>query len=183
MKYLAIAALAAVSAKEKTLLDGGCQEGIKMEFFSDDGCETALTMPKIPTKEELAEATKKGVKAIADLKKKTQPMALTPSRDDLKTFNKDCIAFNAAQQTAWKPAKSQKITCNGAGFKVDLFKEDDCDGASVPGALYVWGQCTEVPENIGKAMKLSGDVYVKMTGAAILQATAAAALALVATQY
>lgn len=163
MKLVIAAALAAtVSSK--------CYKDIKFAYFTDDECKT----PKTNGKE-------------GDEKK---DITTTVTENDAKVMNEECNELDATElkkvkETTLSKTKDDKeagflkVTCDTKAIKSEVFAKDDdkkCKGTAIATLKIEWAKCTKIAE--------TPDVlYATVTGASSLAATAAAALAMVASQF
>ena len=158
---LAIAAALAASVSAK------CYKGITMKYYTDEECETKF-------------------------KKNNVTMNATVTEDDAKAMNEKCNELDEAELTKvaeggevlkttdGKKAGYMKITCDTKAIKTELFEkgsEEKCDGDAIASMEIEWKKCTKVADT--KQMKL----YAIATGSQALAATAAAAFAMVASQF
>ena len=161
--FVAAAAVSAVlAADDKTPakeVEGSCKDGIAISVFTDDKCKTPAQ-----------DANKKAVVVKPDA------AALKVINDKCNELDADEIAKMQEDTTGFK---ALAVTCDTKAMTSTLFKKADCTGeaADKKATAFKWDECTEV--------KLPDDkkIYYKITGAAAIQATAAAALAFVATQF
>ena len=164
--FVAAAAVSAVlAADDKTPakeVEGSCKAGIAISTFTDDKCKTPAQ-----------DANKKAV-------------VVKPDAAALKVINEKCNELDEKEFADMKQAdvkgagfKALSVTCDTKAMTSTLFKKADCTGeaADKKATVFKWDECTEV--------KLPDDkkIYYKITGAAAIQATAAAALAFVSTQF
>ena len=78
-----------------------------------------------------------------------------------------------------KEFHSTAVSCDTKAMNVNLYKKAGCDGDATAVPIK-WGDCTKVQVEVdGKDVS----TYYQITGAAALQATAALALAFVASQF
>lgn len=145
-----------IAAAAIASVNAECFEGIKMQAYSDDKCEKVL---------------KEGDK---------EKEAHTVDANEATEMNKKCHEIKEEDDTSKIPgveieAKGMNTECDTSAITVNLFKKKDCSGDPEAHAQK-WGECKKY--EIGEAT-----VYVKMTGALALQATAAAALAIIGSQF
>ena len=159
--FVAAAAVSAVlAADDKTPakeVEGSCKDGIAISVFTDEKC----TKPQKDAKEAA--------------------VVVKPDAAALKVINEKCNELDAKDIPLEDTTgfKALAVTCDTKAMTSTLFKKADCTGeaADKKTTAFKWDECTEV--------KLPDDkkIYYKITGAAAIQATAAAALAFVATQF
>ena len=162
MKLVIAAALAAtVSSK--------CYKGIKFSYFTDDECKKPQT------------------KGTGEEKKN---VTTTVTEDDATAMNEECNTLDADELAAVKATKLaktkddkkagfMKVTCDTKALKTEVFAKDDekkCKGEAIATMKIEWEKCTQIVEEPTK-------IYATVTGASSLAATAAAALAMVASQF
>ena len=166
--FVAAATVAVVLAAEdkgaatddkKTTAEGSCKAGIQIATFTD------------------AECTKPNKDA------EDKAVVVKPDADALKVINEACNTLDSTEKAAMPGSDdfgSLSVKCDTDAMTTTMFKSDDCTAnakADKTTAL-TWGKCTEIALPDGKTK-----LYSKTTGAAALQAAAAAALAFVATQF
>merc|ERR1719152_310544 len=132
-----------------------CLDGIKMGTYTDAKCETLM----------------KG----ADGKE----VEHTITEAELKLMNAKCSPVSAKDAAYWKAqkfdAKTMAVTCDTSKVSSTVYTEAECKGDKKEMSM-TWGECKEF--TVGQ-----NSVYIKITGAVALQAAAAAALALVGSQF
>jgi len=136
--------------------DGKKDDGKKDDGKKDDGKKddaAACKVAKFEFFSDKACSADKTVKEDADAAK----TAKTAWEDSAKAADGKCNAKTT-------------VVCDGTGITTSKFSDDDCKTADGEPTVMKWGECTQVTENA---------LYVKMTGAKALMATAAAALAFV----
>ena len=160
MKFVvAAAAVAVVLAKDDPKPKETCHEGIKMSAYTDDKCTKALLKDK---KEQV----------------------VTVTTDQLKVLNAACNEMDAKDQ-AMMPGTDKKFVsmntvCDGKAMNFKMYEKAKCDGDATAVAIK-WGECKEVKGKDADGKDKS--FYYTLTGATTLQATAALALAFVASQF
>merc|ERR1712167_58675 len=129
-----------------------CEEGIKMEAFSDKDCK----------------------KPVEDEKKASHEV----TKDELKVMNGKCAEMtDEGQLEYWKEqdftAAGMKVSCDAKAISASVFDDKECKNEdSAKEWSQKWGEC--VKYTIG-----DNTMYIKYSGAAALQAAGAAALAFV----
>ena len=167
MKFtLAAAAVAVVLAAEKKGDDkkkteepkATCLDGIKMSAYTDDKC----TKP---------------------LKKEDKPQVKEINEAEAKVLNSACNELDAkdkAQFPASTKFVSMNTVCDAKSMNFKMYEEAKCAGDATAVAIK-WGDCKEVKTKDKDGKEKS--YYYTLTGATSLQATAAIALAYVASQF
>ena len=156
---LAVAALLAASVSAK------CEQGIKMKLYTDKKCEKALK-----------DGAKKAI--VKEFEKA-----------ELEEMNKKCNTLDANEangvtntieiEDAEKKPGFLAMTCDTSSITAKVYAEDDkeeCKGTAIGTLSVEWGKCTKVPGQVNKYMLYTA-------GAQAVAATAAAALAIVASQF
>ena len=158
---LAIAAALAASVSAK------CNKGIFIKYYTDDECKTPL---EVGGKNMTANITEDDAKVMNEECNELD-------KEEMAEVNK---AGKALKVKEGKTAGFIQVKCDTKAMKSKVFDKDDekkCEGEAIASMTIEWKECTKVAE------KGEDKVYVIATGAQALAATAAAALAMVASQF
>ena len=161
----AVAVVLAAEEKKKGTEDdkkteepkASCLVGIKMSAYTDDKC----TKP---------------------LKKEDKAQVVEITKDQVKVLNSECNEIekdDKAQFPGVTKYTSMNTVCDAKSMNFKMYEKEKCAGEATATAIK-WGDCKKVTTKDGEKEKT---YYYTLTGATTLQATAAIALAYVASQF
>lgn len=179
MKFViaASAAIALASAAEEKAAADSCKKGIKIQVFLDKDCTKEAAYAEGDKEGDLyiIEQTDDQAAKLAkchDFKHPTGTQSITVGEDVLKigetTTGVPLVLGNGM---------SMKNTCDKEGMKTQVFKKAGCEGEADT-TTFKWGKCMEFPAKINDKK-----AYYQFSGASAIQATAAAVLAFIGTQF